>query len=63
MSAVAEAVLTIYDVNGAVVATPFDGVLQAGKQYVEWRADVPAGVYVATLTTTQGVSTVKVLVK
>ena len=58
-----QAVLTIYDLNGAVVATPFDGVLNAGKQYLEWNANVPAGVYLATLATTNGVKTVKLLVK
>ncbi|MBO7318289.1 MAG: T9SS type A sorting domain-containing protein [Bacteroidales bacterium] len=58
-----QAVLTIYDLNGAVVATPFDGVLNVGKQYLEWNANVPAGVYLATLTTHNGVKTVKILVK
>lgn len=58
-----QAVLTVYDLSGAVVATPFDGVLNAGKQYIEWNANAPAGVYLATLATTNGVKTVKLLVK
>ncbi|MBQ5750048.1 MAG: T9SS type A sorting domain-containing protein, partial [Bacteroidaceae bacterium] len=58
-----QATLAIYDINGALVATPFEGVLAAGRQYIEWNANVPAGIYVATLTTAQGVETVKVLVK
>lgn len=58
-----QATLAIYDVNGALVDTPFDGVLVAGKQYIEWNANVPAGIYLATLTTNQGVETVKILVK
>ena len=58
-----QATLAIYDVNGVLVATPFDGVLAAGKQYIEWNANVPAGIYIATLTTAQGVETVKLLVK
>ncbi|MBR5843905.1 MAG: T9SS type A sorting domain-containing protein [Bacteroidaceae bacterium] len=58
-----QATLAVYDINGALVATPFDGVLAAGKQYIEWNANVPAGIYLATLTTANGVETVKVLVK
>lgn len=63
MSQATPATLAIYNVNGAIVATPFNGVLAAGKQYIEWNADVPAGIYLATLTTPQGVETVKLLVK
>ena len=63
MSQATPATLTIYNVNGAIVATPFNGVLAAGKQYIEWTADVPAGIYLATLATPQGVETVKLLVK
>lgn len=58
-----QATLTVYNVNGALVATPFNGELAAGRQYIEWNADVPSGVYVATLSTTYGVETVKVVVK
>ena len=58
-----DATLTIYNVNGALVATPFDGELAAGKRYIEWNANVPAGIYVATFTSAQGVQTVKLLVK
>ena len=50
-------------VDGTYVAMPFSGRLQAGKQYVEWNAYIPAGIYLATLTTTNGVETVKLLVK
>ncbi len=57
------ATLAIYNVNGALVATPFSGVLDGGKQYIEWTANVPAGIYLATLSTSQGVETVKLLVK
>lgn len=57
------ATLSVYDINGAVVATPFSGELAAGKQYVEWCANVPAGVYIATLTTPQGIQNIKVIVK
>ena len=63
MNAATQATLAIYDINGALVATPFDGVLAAGKQYIEWNANVPAGIYLATLTTANGVETVKILVK
>lgn len=57
------ATLAIYNVNGVLVATPFDGELAAGKRYIEWNANVPAGIYVATFTSAQGVQTVKLLVK
>lgn len=63
LAAATQATLAIYDINGALVATPFEGVLAAGKQYIEWNADVPAGIYLATLTTAYGVETVKLLVK
>ncbi|MBP3350747.1 MAG: T9SS type A sorting domain-containing protein [Bacteroidaceae bacterium] len=58
-----QATLAIYDINGALVATPFDGVLAAGRQYIEWSANVPAGIYLATLTTANSVETVKLMVK
>ena len=57
------ATLTIYNVDGTYMAMPFSGRLQAGKQYVEWNAYIPAGIYLATLTTTYGVETIKILVK
>ena len=63
LAAATQATLAIYDINGALVATPFEGVLAAGKQYIEWNADVPAGIYLATLTTAYSVETVKLLVK
>ena len=56
-----QATLTVYNVNGALVATPFNGELAAGRQYIEWNADVPSGVYVATLTTPGNVETVKLI--
>lgn len=58
-----QATLTIYDLSGAAVATPFNGELNEGTQYMEWNINVPAGVYLATLTTSYGVETIKVLVK
>ena len=58
-----QATLAIYDINGALVATPFEGVLAAGRQYIEWSANVPAGIYLATLTTANSVETVKLMVK
>ena len=57
------ATLAVYNMNGALVATPFCGELTAGKQYIEWNADVTSGIYLATFTTSQGVKTVKLLVK
>ena len=58
-----QASLAIYDMRGTLVAAPFNGMVDAGKQYIEWNANVPAGIYLATLTTANGVETVKLLVK
>lgn len=63
LSAATRSTLTVHNINGALVATPFEGELPAGKQYIEWRADVPTGVYVATLHTAQGSESIKILVK
>lgn len=63
LAAATQATLAIYDINGALVATPFEGVLAAGRQYIEWSANVPAGIYLATLTTANSVETVKLMVK
>ena len=57
------ATLSIYDVNGRLVAQPFKGVIDAGKQYIEWQASVASGLYIATFTTTTQNKSVKVLVK
>jgi hypothetical protein len=60
------AVLAIYDVRGAGVATVVDADLPAGEQSVEWNGlcnggtPVPSGVYFARLETAAGVRTVKV---
>jgi len=58
-----QATLSIYNMNGALVATPFDGELAAGRQYISWLVDAPAGIYLATLSTPYGTETVKLLVK
>ncbi|MBP3671849.1 MAG: T9SS type A sorting domain-containing protein, partial [Bacteroidaceae bacterium] len=58
-----QATLSIYNMNGALVATPFDGELAAGRQYISWLVDAPAGIYLATLSTPYGSETVKLLVK
>ena len=58
-----QATLSIYNMNGALVATPFDGELAAGRQYISWLVDAPAGIYLATLSTPYGTETVKILVK
>lgn len=63
MPAASQATLAIYDVNGSLVAQPHDGMLMAGKNFVVWNVNAPAGIYLATLTTNQGVQTIKLLVK
>ena len=57
------ATLAIYDINGQLVATPFDGELNGNRRYISWNANVPAGIYMATLTTAGEVQTVKVIVR
>lgn len=49
-----EVVITIYNINGAVVAQPFKGQSDPGMQYITWYPEVVKGVYIATLTTQQG---------
>lgn len=56
------ATLTIHDVAGRCVAIPFSGVCHTAPQHVEWRVDVPAGIYIATLTTAGEVVNVKLLI-
>lgn len=63
VDAAVNAKLSIYNMNGALVATPFDGMLNAGQQYICWSVNAPAGIYLATLTTANGTETVKILVK
>ena len=58
-----QATLAIYDINGTLVAQPHEGMMAAGKHYVAWEANAPAGIYLATLTTRYGVNTIKILVK
>lgn len=63
MPAPTQAVMTVRNMNGAIVATPYQGELAAGRQYIEWSTNVPAGIYLATLETAFGAETVKVIVK
>ncbi len=57
-----QAVITVYNVAGAIVAQPFDGILDGAMHRITWEADVPAGMYLATLATPQGVETIKVII-
>lgn len=52
-SQVSQATMTLYNMSGAAVATPFSGELLAGTQYIECDVDLPTGIYIATLTTNQ----------
>lgn len=63
MPVATQATLAVYDTNGRLVAVPFEGELPATKKYISWNANVPAGIYMATLTTTRGVETVKIVVR
>ena len=62
-SQASQATLAIYNTNGQLVATPFSGTLPNGQVNITWQADVPAGVYLATLTTAYGVEAEKIFVK
>ena len=61
----ARAVLAVYDVRGACVATLVDADLPAGEQLADWDgrygggAPAPSGVYFARLETESGIRTVK----
>ena len=54
--------LAIYNVNGDLIANPFNGEL-SGCTYIEWKANVPSGVYFAVLSTAQDVRTIKLIIK
>lgn len=54
--------LAIYNVNGDLIANPFNGEL-SGRTYIEWKANVPSGVYFAVLSTAQDVRTIKLIIK
>ena len=58
-----QATLAIHNINGACVAVPFEGRLQAGAHCVECNIDMPAGIYLATLTTSHDVKTIKLIIK
>lgn len=56
-----QATLALYNMDGTCVATPFSGRLQAGEQLIECALNVPAGIYIATLTTLDDVKTIKMI--
>lgn len=56
------ATLTIYNMNGVCVATPFDGVCRAAEEHITWRAPLSAGIYIATLRTPTTVENIKLLI-
>jgi len=54
--------LTIYNILGQQVATPFEGAKQAGEHTINWNAtDFPSGVYFARLETEKRSKNIKML--
>ncbi|SDF63235.1 conserved repeat domain-containing protein/Por secretion system C-terminal sorting domain-containing protein [Chitinophaga filiformis] len=54
--------LNVYDVNGRMIATLMDKVMQPGVQTITWQTpDLPAGVYLLQLRANDAVTTYKVL--
>ncbi|MBO7317403.1 MAG: T9SS type A sorting domain-containing protein, partial [Bacteroidales bacterium] len=58
-----QATIALYNTAGACVAVPFEGRLQAGAQRIECEVDVPAGIYLASFTTSQDVKVKKLIIK
>lgn len=57
-----EVALRILDVQGKVLKTVFDGMLEAGSHQLKWNGDnLPAGVYFYQLKTIDGVKTGKLV--
>jgi hypothetical protein len=54
--------LAVYDLSGRRVATLAEGRYDAGEHVVEWRADVPTGVYIYRLDAAGKVATRKLVV-
>lgn len=56
--------LCIYSLTGQKIASVYDGNLTGGKQELSYNtSDIPSGVYLATLTTSTGCRTIRVLLK
>lgn len=57
--------ISIYDMQGKLVTTAYNGVMPQGSHYVTWNAsacNLSKGVYLATLSSQDGVSTVKLII-
>lgn len=56
--------ISIYDMQGKLVTTAYNGIMPQGSHYVTWNAscNLSKGVYLATLTTQEGVSTIKLII-
>lgn len=56
--------LNIYSISGQKVAVVFNGELDNGTKDVTWRtSNINAGVYIATLTTSEGSKSIRIIVK
>lgn len=56
--------LSIYSISGQKVATPFNGQLESGTKDIIWNtANLNIGVYIATLTTSEGNKSIRIIVK
>lgn len=57
------ATIHIYNLSGELVAIPYEGMLTAGKQYIECSSTLPPGIYCATLVTADDKQTTKIIMK
>lgn len=57
------ATISLYNINGVHIVTPFDGNLPAGREIVACATNLPSGIYFATLSTPNDVKTIKIIIK
>ena len=57
--------ISIYDMQGKLVTTAYNGVMPQGSNYVTWNAsscNLSKGIYLATLASQEGTATVKIII-
>ena len=56
--------LSIYSLSGQKIASAFNNQLDGGTQTINWNTEnISSGVYIATLTTSEGSKSIRILVK
>ena len=57
--------ISIYDMQGKLVTTAYNGVMPQGSNYITWNAsscNLSKGIYLATLASQEGTATVKIII-